>query len=351
MEICRVDAQCQARWNQFVRQHYPPVGAFMQTWEWGAFQEELGRKVERYFMTDANATVAAFTFVSHQLPFNLSYAYIPRGPVITARTAGRAGTLDIFRSIQAWIREENRPGMIFVRMEPPLSSMPPDLSKYGFRAPLYYVQPRHNHTIVLDGTEQEIVARFHPSTRSNIRRAEQRGVTAELKRGIEETDVDTFFQMARQTIHRNSGKNVYPQRAYFDALTQAIPSVADDYDPARLSLGAFCAYEHGRPAATHFVLFFGDTATYLYGASFTDSLRSKAASYLHWAAMREAKRKGLKHYDLGGVDEARWPTLTRFKRQFRGKEFSYVGNIDIPARPALYRAYNIVRRFREFFIA
>ena len=169
-----------------------------------------------------------------------------------------------------------------------------------------------------------------------------------MKRSVTEADWDAFFSMAEDTIRRNSGKNVYPKRAYFDALTRAAPPITDRYDPTRLSLGMFWAEEHGRAAAINFVLFFGDTATYLYGAARTDALRSKAATYLHWAAMREARKRGLKYYDLGGIDEARWPTLTNFKRQFRGKEFSYIGNIDIPVKPVLYRIYNLARRFKGF---
>lgn len=345
MDIRRVDNKGKADWNEFVREHYPPVGAFMQTWEWGQFQEHLGRRVERYVVTDGADTLGAFTLVYHALPMNFSYGYIPRGPVLTAEAATDGRAHETFRFVRDWIAEQRMPGMIFLRMEPPLGSFPLPDSR-GFHAPAYYVQPRYNHAVELEGTEKDILKSFHPSTRSNMRRAENRGVTTELKRSVTEEDWDRFFAMAKETIQRNSGKNVYPQRAYFDAMVKAIPPAGDHHDPSVLSLGAFHAYEHGKPAAIHFVLFFGGTATYLYGASHSDTLRSKATTYLHWAAMREAKRRGLRYYDLGGVDETRWPTLTNFKRQFRGKEFSYVGNVDIPVRPVLYRAYNWVRKGR-----
>lgn len=346
MEIQRVNPDNREMWNKFIQQHYPPVGAFMQTWEWGVFQEKLDRKVERYFMADARGPVAAFMLVRHPLPFNLSYEYMPRGPVVATRAANDNDLLMIFRSLYDWIKKENLPGTVFVRMEPPLASVASDLSLRGFVIPSYYIQPRYNHTIPLNGSEEDILKGFHPSTRSNIRRAENRGVTVELKHDAAEAGWNTFFSMAEATMRRNSGKNVYPQRRYFDALTASVPSITDGHDPARLSLGTFCAYENGRPAATNFVLFFGDTATYLYGAANSNALRSKAATYLHWAAMQEARKRGLKYYDLGGIDEARWPTLTNFKRQFRGKDFSYIGNIDIPVRPILYRLYNVARRIK-----
>ena len=153
--------------------------------------------------------------------------------------------------------------------------------------------------------------------------------------------------MANDTIQRNNGKNAYPSRSYFQAFVDTVPPPLKIHEPRDLSLGIFYGYQHNQPAAIHFVLFFGDTATYLHGASYSNALNSKVTTYLHWAAMREAKQRGMRYYDLGGIDEIRWPTLTAFKRQFRGEEFNYVGNIDIPIRPHFYILYNLLRRFKK----
>ena len=53
------------------------------------------------------------------------------------------------------------------------------------------------------------------------------------------------------------------------------------------------------------------------------------------------------YYDLGGIDEDKWPSLTTFKRQFKGEEFSYLGNIDILLKPVVYFIYNLVRRLKK----
>ncbi|MBI2055724.1 MAG: peptidoglycan bridge formation glycyltransferase FemA/FemB family protein [Candidatus Sungbacteria bacterium] len=343
--IRNVTVESRDAWNRFLGENYPPIGAFMQTWEWGAFQESLGRKVGRFFLTDGGENAAAaFTLVRHSLPLGLSYGYVPRGPVMKKHDAEGEASLGLLKTIRAWARE-NFPRFVFLRLEPPLFSSVAELGDHGFHIPPYYVQPRHNLAVALDKTEDEIVQGFHPSTRSNIRRAERRGVTVEMKR-MSEDDYNQFFLMARDTTLRNSGKNTYPSPDYFRSLVKTIPPLTEIYNPEQLSLGIFYGYQYGQPAAAHFVLFFGKTATYLYGASFSDRLRSKVSTYLHWAAMREAKRRGLEYYDIGGIDEARWPTLTAFKRQFRGNEFHYIGNVDIPLRPAVYHVYNLFRKFR-----
>lgn len=63
--------------------------------------------------------------------------------------------------------------------------------------------------------------------------------------------------------------------------------------------------------------------------------------------MQEAKGIGMRYYDLGGVDDQIWPSLTDFKRQFRGEEIEYIGNIDIPIQPELYYVYNFFRKARK----
>jgi len=331
-------------WNNFVKDNYPPVGAFMQTWEWGEFQKNLGREIERQFVTDKDKIIAAFTFVRYFLPLGYSYGYIPRGPVI-AKGAGENQYFEIFQSIKNWAATKF-PNLAFVRLEPPILELKKKISDHGIRAPQYYIQPRHNIVINIDKNLDEIASGFHPSTRSNLKRAENRGVTVSLKSSIQESDLDEFFNMARETIKRNSGKNVYPDNSYFQHLFKTIPAIEEGHKPSALKLGMFCGYQEGAPAAINFVLFFGSTATYLFGASYSDKLRSKVTTYLHWSAMQEAKKRGLKFYDLGGIDEIRWPTLTDFKRQFRGQEFKYIGNLDIPMRPAIHKIYDFLKRLK-----
>jgi len=348
MEIRDAQKNGKVIWNAFIKEHFPPVGAFMQTWEWGEFQKTLGRKIERYFVADNFAKpIAAFTIVYHPLPFGFFYGYSPRGPIIANHLIGSECYIEVLENIKHWAKQ-NLKHLIFLRFEPPLSLSVQDVQNIkgqGFKIPSYYIQPRQNLFISLKRSESEIAKGFHSSTRSNISRAVRRGVRVEAKEAIDKSDIDNFFSMAEDTITRNSGKNVYPDRFYFDSLVAVIPKAGREFKLEQLELGMRHAYQNENLAAAQFTLFFGDTATYLYGASYTDRLSSKATTYLHWVEMREAKRKGFKYYDLGGIDEILWPTLTNFKRQFRGEELNYVGNIDIPLRPKIYMGYNFLRRF------
>lgn len=343
MEITTATPHDERIWNEFIQTNYPPVGSFMASFEWGTFQEALGRKVSRHFIHDKGTIIAAFTLVHYPMRFGFHYGYLPRGPVITANALEKIGAAAIMGAIGAWIKK-HYPQFLFVRFEPPIESIEKRaLRKAHLIRKPYYVQPRYNHTIPL--TDEDIKARFHSSTRSNLARAERRGVTVTVQENVSEEELGSFFAMMDDTTKRNGSKPVYPGAHYFRSMLQIIPAFSAEHS-SRLSLSLFLGHVHGAPAAIHLVVYFALTATYLFGASFTDSLNSKVTTYLHWFAMEDGKKRGLTHYDLGGVDEKRWPSLTTFKRQYHGEETKYIGNIDYPVRPLLYRLYDCFRRLR-----
>ncbi|MFA7395356.1 MAG: peptidoglycan bridge formation glycyltransferase FemA/FemB family protein, partial [Candidatus Paceibacterota bacterium] len=82
MQIVPTQTTDKVAWNSFIKENYPPVGAFMQTWEWGDFKKDWGKKIERFFVTDGDQLIAAFMLAEHSLPFGFSYGYLPRGPVL-----------------------------------------------------------------------------------------------------------------------------------------------------------------------------------------------------------------------------------------------------------------------------
>ncbi len=210
-------------WNRFVAKNHPPIGAFLESWEWGIFQKKLGWDTKRYIVSENDRTVAMFGVMQYGLPFGFSYGYSPRGPVIAKEHADEeAAHFEILQSIQKWVREHPA-AMIFLRLEPSLPALSKDSERYGFRKPSYYTQPRHNTAVNLLPSEENILARFHSSTRSNINRAMRRGVTVEMKRKMTDTDYATFFAMIKSTVKRNGGKNVYPDEHYLRVFLESMP--------------------------------------------------------------------------------------------------------------------------------
>lgn len=343
MKLFSAQHEDRETWNAFVAKNYPPIGAFMQSFEWGEFQRKLGRVVERWYIAGerkAKTKVAAFTTTGQSF-LGFSYTYVPRGPIIFKKSSPEV-VQSIFETLATWIGKKKN-ASFFWRLEPPLSSLSIPRGAYLYHPP-YYIQPRYNIAVDLRPSIEKILESFHSSTRSNINRAEKRGVHVAIKPTLSKEELDIFFKMIDDTVLRNGDERAYPSRAYFRTLFETMPPLSERTTQNTTALCAFYGYQHGEPAAIHIVIFFGGTATYLFGASFSDRLRSKVTTYLHFEAMREAKRRGYQYYDLGGIDALRWPSITTFKRQFRGKEFSYLGNVDIVNNFLLYRLYSWLRQ-------
>jgi len=52
----------------------------------------------------------------------------------------------------------------------------------------------------------------------------------------------------------------------------------------------------------------------------------------------------LKFYDFWGIDEEKWPGVTRFKKGFNGRETIYPGAYDLVFQPLWYKVYKLTRK-------
>jgi len=82
--------------------------------------------------------------------------------------------------------------------------------------------------------------------------------------------------------------------------------------------------ENGVPVAALVVSAMGDSAIYLHGATSDAGLKAKGAYLLHWTMMCWLKERGIKSYDLGGIDPERNPGVYYFKRGFSGADCTQI---------------------------
>ncbi len=345
IKIESADEDGKEAWNNFIIKNYPPIGGFMASWEWGNFQGLLGQKIGRFKIISSGNTVGLFTLVYCNLPLNQVYGYVPRGPALDFNFFNTNEEIsELFKILQKWAKE-NFPNFIFVRFEPPIKEKFKTKSSI-ISFPKYHVQPRHNLAINLTKTEEEILMKFHSSTRSNVRKAKKKNVTAETKEFLNAEELNQFFNLAKDTSSRNDGKHIFPNIDYFETIQKIAVSVKKSTSN-ELTICFFVGKHEGRVGAINMVLFFGGTATYLFGVSATAELPSKITTYLHWYGIQESKKIGLKYYDLGGIDEELWASLTTFKRRFKGEEFEYIGNVDVVIKPLFYRLFNLARKIKK----
>ena len=310
------------------------MSQFLQSFEWGEFQKKVSGQVQRIGVLDGDKLVASAKIITKDLPIGKKYLYCARGPVVASGADKKEATGLLFREIK---NIAGRTGAMFLRFDPIYK-----LKDYNYKIKggkdliqTYDVQPSKTLVLDLSKSTAELLREMHQKTRYNLNLADKKGV--KITQG-DMTRFEEFWSLLDQTSGRDKFR---PHgRNYYQAM---IESRGDN--PAKL----FFAEYRGRPLATAIVYFFGDTAAYLHGGSANEERNVMAPYLLQWHCIKLAKANGLQYYDFHGIDEARWPGVTRFKKGFGGLEVNYPGTFDLVYDPGWYNIYKMVRKVRRTF--
>ena len=220
------------------------------------------------------------------------------------------------------------------------------------------VQPSTTLIIDLSKTEEELLAAMKQKTRYNIRTAMRHGVTVRRITNDELRITEEFLDVLKETAERDGFRT--HAREYYKKLLQnnrhaelvsASPEIPKPAyrqgrqvrDDGSLSIELFCAFHNNQLLAGAIVVFFGQWAYYLHGASSSEHRDLMAPYLLHWEIMRQAKRRGCTKYDLWGAGEE-WPGVSKFKTGFApATPFThYPGTFDVVFKPMKYWAYRLI---------
>lgn len=264
--------------------------------------------------------------IEHCVPLGFKYLYAPRPDI---ENEG-----DFFSSAERIAKKE---GHIFLKVDPvsPVS-YPKKISSHA-------LQPQKTIICNLEKSEAELLSAMHEKTRYNIRLAERKGVRVMnyKPRIMNHEKKEEFWNLLEQTAERD-GFYTHEQKYYEALLGESSEHFSNEL---------FFAEHEGKPIAVALINFYrspasiGGGAAYLHGASSSEHRNLMAPHLLHWRIMREAKKRGFRQYDFWGIDEKRWPGVTRFKRGFGGQEAAYPESFDIVYRKNYYWFYKIFRRY------
>lgn len=327
----RVDSSVEA-WNAAV---CDAGGSFLQSYEWGEFQTRFGHAAQRI-----RSGRFSGQYIRMPLPLGKSYWYLPRGPLIR-ENADDADIQEFFRASQSLAKKS---GAIFLRIEPSSSTIATQLIDFGGRDTGRSVQPRKNLVIDLDGDAEALLARMHHKARYNIGLASRHGVVVEALEHFSEKDFDASIRLLQETAERQH-ITIHPRR-YYELMFETL-CVSPDAARSSLRGTLYCARYRGEPIATAFTVSFCNRTTYLHGGTSLTYKEVMAPYCMHWTMMQDARRKGLREYDFGGIDEARWPGLTRFKKGFGGREELFPSAHDIVLDAPWYAFYSLARGIRR----
>ena len=323
----------QQAWEKFIDDH--PQAHILQTPNWGVLKSAFGW-VPQFVQQGQLGAMVLF----RPLPLGLSLAYIPRGPV------GEGDWIDLWPVVDTLCKEEKA---VFLRVEPdtwqPVDKIFLEGQLAGFVETDQTVQPPRTLIIDLAPSEEDILMGMKSKTRYNIRLAGRKDIIVHPS-----SDVEAFHHMMLTTGNRDEfgiHSLDYYQHAY-DIFSQKDACVLLIAEYQNQPLAGLMAFAHG------------ETAWYFYGAS-TNQERNRMPTYLlQWEAIRWAKNRGCKYYDLWGIpdypedvleeefmtrSEGLWGVY-RFKRGFGGEVHRTIGTWDRVYKPGLYQLYKLWAKYR-----
>ena len=319
-------------WNRFLEGY--PDAHILQTGEWGELKSAFGWTAVRVAEGGLGVQI-----LFRRLPLGLTFAYIPKGPILPPGGADPAQQTRFWSEVEQACRARRA---LFLKIEADAwadqADAPALPDGLGAVPSPQHVQPACTLLIDLTGSEDEIFERMKPKTRYNLRLAGRKEVVVHPT-----GDLDAFYHVMQVTSHRmefHVHSLAYYRRAY------------ELFQPKGMC-ELFVAEYASKPLAFVMAFAHGKQAYYLYGAS-SDEERNRKPTYpLQWEALRWAKQHGCTVYDMWGVpneneavleaegeerEDGLWGVY-RFKKGFGGAIRRAVPPVDCIYNLPLYRLY------------
>lgn len=317
MEFLEIQEKDKEKYEAFVSEN----GRFLQAFQWGEFQKTVGKDVYRYAVVDNGEfllTSQGYLFTAGRA----SYFFSPHGPVLK----GENNEALIFFTTEL---KKKFPKLIFSRFE--FAQLDPKISSRFQKT----IELDPHKTLILDLSKdlETILAGMHQKTRYNIRLAEKKGVTVKVTSSF--ADAEELFKetSARAGIRMMNSD-------YYESLLKFFK------DNPEIKASMYTAWHEGDVLAANLMVYYKDTAIYLFGASGSVKRNLMAPYLLHFQAIQDAKSAGYTKYDFWGVEEDPnhpWYGFSKFKFGFGGTIIHYAGAYDYVYSRAWYNVYKILR--------
>jgi peptidoglycan pentaglycine glycine transferase (the first glycine) len=337
--------------------------SFTQSWAWGDILIAEGKRIERLAVIEGDMVLAQAQVVYTPIFFGWQYAFCPKGPVLDESRI-KNYELRIYETVINYFKKQN---VLFFRVEPRFKIQN---SKFEINRSID-ISPPATLLLDLNKSADQLLAGMHPKTRYNISLAKKKNMKISLEKNL-----DVFWNLMNKTGSRD--KFGLHHKGHYAAVL------------ASKAVSQLTAYHDAVPVACAVFIGFGNTFTYLYGAS-DYAYRNLMAPYLlQWEGMEIGNDFGSKWYDFFGVaprqqsaSSAVIPTkeeslsdqnengqrsfakaqddsyeydskhqyagVTRFKVGFGGVPYEDPGTFDVVISKYKYDLYKLLRRLRRLF--
>ncbi|MEA2056442.1 MAG: peptidoglycan bridge formation glycyltransferase FemA/FemB family protein [Patescibacteria group bacterium] len=327
------------QWEAFVLSR--AESNFLQSYNWGLFQQKLGKKFFSLGIFDEKRTQIGAMMVIKETAKRGSYLTVAGGPLIPSNIA-ESGL--ILKEVLAYLKTlAQKEKCRFVRIRPQIrmsDSIQKLVKKAGLKPAPMHLTADLTLELNLDQTEEELLAQMRKNTRYYIRRAQRDGIKTGVV--VNPDRIKEFHQHQLYLAKKHSFVPFsYPYLAkQFETFLQ---------DNQVCLINSYTADD--KLLASAFIIFYNQQAVYHYGISTPDNDKLPGSYATQWAAIQEAKKRGCKVYNFWGISSENEPKhrfagVSLFKRGFGGKEIQYLPAHDLPIHPlySVTRCFELIRK-------
>jgi len=326
MNFCR-EVKNKKEWENFFSSRQDKT--FLQSWNWGDFNERMGNKIWRIGEYDKEALVSAVLVVKVQAK---------RGTFLLIQHCLGISNL-LLGKIRKKAQEEN---CSFIRVAPLIERSRENeklFTDFGFRkAPMHASAYEATLKLELNSSEEVILRGMRKTTRYLIRQA--------LKNP--QIQIDKSDQIGDIELYQKLNEKVADHQKFIPFSLMFVKNEFEVFAKDGQAL-LFFAKHQGEIIASALVIFWSGVGFY-HQAALDPRYHKVPASYLlQWEAIREAKRRGCQLYDFWGYVNPEkepkhpWAGPSLFKMGFGGRVYEYVGTLDLP----LSKKYRITWAFEK----
>lgn len=331
-----INAENREKWDKFITSFEDTN--FLQSWDFYEFHASRGKKVVRRIATDDQGNIIAAYAGVVETAKRGTYMAIAGGPIVNWKKKSEV------RAIFEDIKEQGKANhCVFVRVRPQLELSDDSLKlmqELGLKRAPMYLSVEYAGILNLEKSEEEILKSASQGFRRKLRKAEKENIVVETSQDPE--TAKTFYKL--EVEHAKRQKFVAFSEDYLVKQFQAFAKNNE--------VIMYTAKKEGEILAQNFMIFYGNEASYHYGVSTPLGTKYSAAPLLHIEAMREARNRGIKRYNLWGIvglDEKkhRFYGVSEFKRSFGCEELKYTPAHDLILNKPKYLIDKTVESIRK----
>lgn len=330
------DAKNRHEWDKFITSH--PEANFLQSWDFYEFHQSRGNQIVRRIARDKEGRIVAAYAGVVEAARRGRHLAVAGGPILDWQNQ------DLVKAVFADLKSEGKQHhCVFVRVRPQLELSDQSLElmhKLGLKKAPMYLSVEYAGVLDLTKNEEEILAGMRQRLRRALRKAEKNGIT--IEKSTNPKDIHEFYQIQLQTASRHDFVAFSE-----DFFTKQFAAFAKNGESV-----LYTAKLGDEVLAQNFMIFYGNEASYHYGVSSELGTKYSGAPLLHMAAMRDARERGIKRYNLWGIvgeDETnhRFYGVSVFKRGFGVDELRYTPAHDLVLEPAKYQFTKLIETARK----